>query len=101
MKKKPSDFVIENEVSDISRLRPGMVTFHVEKWDFDGSLRKIETSSRGFTDSEAQLIVDIYFKHCEHVSPEFRLDFARQLLDLVGQGKIAVTPTKKENQNAS
>jgi len=70
------------------------VTFHVENWEFGGSLRKVETSSRGFTDSEAQLIVDIYFNHCERVSPEFMLDFARQLLDLVKEGKIAVAPTE-------
>lgn len=81
----------------MSRYTGVNVTVHVENWDFGGSLRKIETDSRGFTDEEAQLIVDIYFKHCEHVSPEFRLDFARSLLDLVKAGKIAVTQTKEND----
>lgn len=45
-------------------------------------------NSRGFDQEEADAIIGIYFKHCEHVSPEFRLDFARDLLDLVKAGKI-------------
>lgn len=71
---------------------PKDVTINIELWN--GERQEFQTNSRGFTDDEAQLVVDIYFKHCEHVSPEFRLDFARRLLDLVKQGKIAVTPTK-------
>ena len=82
----------------MSRWYSGNVTIKV--YDWDGSHTEVALESSGFTDEEAQLIVDIYFKHCEHVSPEFRLDFARSLLDLVKEGKINVTPTK-ENKNVS
>lgn len=68
------------------------VNVKVELWD--GRTDNFEIDSLGFTDNEAQQIVDIYVKHFEHVSPEFRLDFARRLLRLVNEGKIAVTPTK-------
>ena len=66
----------------------------VKVYDWDGNPTEIEIESFGFTNDEAQMISNTYFKHCEHVCHEGRLDFARQLLNLVEEGKIAVTPTK-------